>query len=1018
MKFIHTCWYENTLYVWAEQDVDDNTLLQNTETGNVEYSPFNVDTHTLKALLTNILWSDKNELNIIPLTIQLPTTIRKNNKYPLPSHQFLIKSKNREELAFPKKSALSPWRVNAVKLSRRQIITLFGVCQKRRVSSGIFFDKDVYALKTLYRFAGALIARGRFLPSIHSTSDSAYHALWQPVLTVQDEERLNKITAQIPQVAIMDKNLAESAEQFLNNITDYIVRISVMTTLSRAQARKGKFYSVHDAWLSALRGESSLIRWEDHDELKDLQETLYKWRRPVEFGRDSNITLMLKLHEPLRSNQKEWLLEVKYIKEKKEYAFPVGSHIFKDPEISEYLLLSLGQAALLFSPLERIKKHKKNNGAALTHQEAHAFINQTSALLRASGYEVILPAWCETKEVQPFSLDAEVLPHSTDNSDDFDLEKRFDLKWKVTLDGEPITPEELEQLLEEQSPLVYFRGRWIEIDMNQLQEALRIWQRKRKDTHTAREIMQFVLGGIQNPHGLDIRELTGKGWIETFLKTLKGEQKFEHLKQPEAFKGKLRPYQMRGFSWLVFLKNWGLGACLADDMGLGKTIQAIAFILHEKIKGCSQKPILIVGPTSILGNWMHEINRFAPSLTCVMHHGPTRLHSDQLARQVENNDIIITSYNLLHKDYKDLKRIKWSGFIIDEAQNIKNSLTLQAQAARAITADYRIALTGTPMENNVGDIWSLMDFLNPGLLGTRKYFRNSFFKPIQSGSDLKSKNRLRKITSPFILRRVKTDKDIIRDLPEKIENNIYCSLTIEQNALYKDITESFNREIEEQSGIKRRGAILAVLTHLKQVCNHPANYLGRTGYLENRSDKLDRLVEMLEEIFIKGESALIFTQYAEMGALIKEHLCQTFAVEMPFLYGGTSRKNRDIMIDNFQKSTQPSAFILSLKAGGTGLNLTRANHVFHYDRWWNPAVENQATDRAFRIGQKKNVMVHKFICAGTLEERIDALMSKKSLLTNEIISSNEKFLTELSNQKLRQLLQLSNAPVKEGADNE
>jgi SNF2 family DNA or RNA helicase len=474
---------------------------------------------------------------------------------------------------------------------------------------------------------------------------------------------------------------------------------------------------------------------------------------------------------------------------------------------------------------------------------------------------------------------------------------------------------------------------------------------------------------------------------------------------------------MRGFSWLVFLKNWGLGACLADDMGLGKTIQAIAFILHEKRNG-PQKPILIVGPTSILGNWQHELNRFAPSLTCVLHHGTSRLRDDSLSRQVENTDIIITSYNLLHKDYRFFKRIKWSGFIIDEAQNIKNSLTLQAQAARAITADYRIALTGTPMENNVGDIWSLMDFLNPGLLGTRKHFRETFFKPIQSGSDLKSKNRLRRITSPFILRRVKTDKDIIRDLPEKIENNIYCCLTTEQKELYQDITESFSRELEDQSGIGRRGAILAVLTHLKQVCNHPANYLGASGYLENRSGKLDRLVEMLEEIFIKGESALIFTQYAEMGALIKDHLCQTFAVDIPFLYGGTSRKNRDSMIQNFQSSAHPSAFILSLKAGGTGLNLTRANHVFHYDRWWNPAVENQATDRAFRIGQKKNVMVHKFICAGTLEERIDALMARKSLLTDEIISSNEKFLTELSNQKLRELLQLSNAPMKEGAANE
>ncbi|MFA7171969.1 MAG: DEAD/DEAH box helicase [Kiritimatiellia bacterium] len=960
-----------------------------------------------------MLWAAPKELNAVQLTLKLPTAVIKGRKFPIPSHTFLIKSTTRTELNHPVAKILSPWHVDAVKLNNRQMIALFGACQKRRVAPGVFFDKDIYSLKNLYRLAGSLIARGRFLPSVRRASTGEHYALWQPILTLRDGERLDQIIAKIPGVAISGENLAESAEELLNIITDYIVRVSVMTTLSRAQACKGKFYSVHDAWLAALRGESSLIRWDSQSELDELKNVLHTWRRPVEFSRESNITLVLKLHEPPLHDQKKWLLEVKFKQDQRESEFPVGARIFTHPEISEYLLLSLGQAALLFSPLERIKRHKERTAAALTHQEARTFINGTAALLRACGYEVELPAWCADKVIQPFALDAEIQPHAASEvNGEMDLERRFDLKWKVTLEGESITPEELEQLLAEQSSLVYFRGRWIEIDTAQLQEALRIWKRKRKESHTAREIMCLALGGIQNPHGLDIRALTGHGWIDTFLKTLKGEQKFENLPQPKHFHGVLRPYQARGFSWLVFLKNWGLGACLADDMGLGKTIQTIAFILHERSKG-SRKPILIVGPTSILGNWAHEIAKFAPSLTCMTHHGLSRLHGEKLKRQADQHDVVITSYTLLHKDYKDLKQIKWSGLIVDEAQNIKNALTLQAQAARAITADYRIALTGTPMENNVGDIWSLMDFLNPGLLGTRKYFWDSFFKPIQSGADLKSKNRLRQITSPFILRRVKTDQDIIRDLPDKIENKIYCSLSLEQQELYQDVTESFSREIEEKSGIGRRGAILAVLTHLKQICNHPANYLGEREDLENRSGKLERLVEMLEEIFLKGESALIFTQYATMGALIKEHLCQTFAVDMPFLYGGTSRKNRDLMISGFQNSPEPNAFILSLKAGGTGLNLTRANHVFHYDRWWNPAVENQATDRAFRIGQKKNVMVHKFICVGTLEEKIDALMSRKSLLTDEMISSNEQFLTELSNQKLRQLLQLSNTPLQQ-----
>ncbi|MDD2600524.1 MAG: DEAD/DEAH box helicase [Kiritimatiellae bacterium] len=985
--------------------------MQNKACDNAVLSPFNVDAQHLKSLLTSILWSAPKELNALQLTINLPTATVKGRKYPLPSHTFLIKSKARTELNHPATSNLLPWRLDAIKLDLRQMIALFGACLKRRVAPGVFFDKDIYCLKNVYRFAGSLIARGQFLPSVCRASTGEYQALWQPVLMLRDSERLDQIIAGIPGVAVAGENLAESAEEFLNVIIDYIVRVSVMTTLSRAQASKGKFYSVHDAWLAALRGESPLIRWESGSELEELGSVLRTWRRPVEFSRESSITLMLKLHEPPRHDQKEWLLEVKYRQAQLESEFPAGAHIFTYPEISEHLLLSLGQAALLFSPLERIKRHRERTAAALTHQEAHTFINGTAALLRACGYEVELPAWCADKVVQPFALDAEILPHdAVEGSGEKDLERRFDLKWKVTLDGEPVTPEELEQLLKEQSSLVYFRERWIEIDIAQLQEALRIWRRKRIESRTAREIMGLALGGIQNPHGLDIRALTGQGWIETFLKTLQGKQEYEELPQPESFHGALRPYQARGFSWLVFLKNWGLGACLADDMGLGKTIQTIAFILHERSRG-ARKPILIVGPTSILSNWAHEIAKFAPSLASVTHHGLSRLRGDKLKAQAAQHDIVITSYTLLYKDYKDLRQIKWSGLIVDEAQNIKNSLTLQAQAARAITADFRIALTGTPMENNVGDIWSLMDFLNPGLLGNRKYFRDSFFKPIQSGADLKAKNRLRRITSPFILRRVKTDQDIIRDLPDKIENKIYCTLSLEQQELYRDVTDSFSREIEGKSGIGRRGAILAVLTHLKQICNHPANYLGESEDLENRSGKLDRLVEMLEEIFSKGESALIFTQYATMGALLKEHLCQTFAVDMPFLYGGTSRKNRDLMISGFQNSPDSNAFILSLKAGGTGLNLTRANHVFHYDRWWNPAVENQATDRAFRIGQKKNVMVHKFICAGTLEERIDALMSRKSQLTDEMISSNEQFLTELSNQKLCQLLQLSNTPL-------
>jgi len=517
--------------------------------------------------------------------------------------------------------------------------------------------------------------------------------------------------------------------------------------------------------------------------------------------------------------------------------------------------------------------------------------------------------------------------------------------------------------------------------------------------------------------GLDVAHVRSGGWLAPFLQRLCGEQPFEVLPAPEDFCGELRPYQLRGFSWLVFLRTWGFGSCLADDMGLGKTIQALAFLLHEKKRG-ETRPVLLVGPMSVLGNWLREAQRFAPGLRCHIHHGPQRCHGESLVNQAREADVVITSYHLLYRDYSDLRKVGWAGILLDEAQNIKNPDTHQAQAARALQADYRMALTGTPMENHVGDVWSIMDFLNPGILGRRTVFREKFFRPIQSGTDPSARVRLRRVTTPFILRRLKTDKQIIADLPEKIEGKVYCPLTGEQARLYEEVLQSFQRDVELSEGIARRGLILAVLTRLKQVCNHPAHYLGQKQALAKRSGKLVRLEEMLEECFARGESALVFTQYAEMGALLKRHLCQVFACEMPFLHGGVPRRERDRLVQAFQESTQPLAFVLSLKAGGTGLNLTRATHVFHYDRWWNPAVEDQATDRAFRIGQTRNVMVHKFICGGTLEDRIDALIEHKTALAAEIVSSGEAFLTELSNAELRDILSLSSTAVAEESDEE
>jgi SNF2 family DNA or RNA helicase len=392
----------------------------------------------------------------------------------------------------------------------------------------------------------------------------------------------------------------------------------------------------------------------------------------------------------------------------------------------------------------------------------------------------------------------------------------------------------------------------------------------------------------------------------------------------------------------------------------------------------------------------------------MVHHGLDRARGADFKKRAAKHALVLSSYSLLHRELDLLKQVAWASLVLDEAQNIKNPQTKQAQAARSIPVDHRIALTGTPAENHVGDLWSIIEFLNPGWLGTQKEFKRTFHAPIQTGSDPDAAARLKRLTGPFILRRLKTDKSIIADLPEKMEMKVFCNLTKEQVSLYEAVVNDSQKQIESSEGIKRGGVVLATLAKLKQVCNHPAQFLHDKSAVAGRSGKLARLTEMLEEALAAGDRALVFSQFAEMGEMLKKHLQETFGREVLFLHGATTKAARDRMVERFQAAQDkaPPVFILSLKAGGTGLNLTAASHVFHFDRWWNPAVENQATDRAFRIGQTKRVQVHKFICAGTLEEKIDLMIEQKQELVGSVIGSGEAWITKLSNAELKELFAL------------
>ena len=611
-------------------------------------------------------------------------------------------------------------------------------------------------------------------------------------------------------------------------------------------------------------------------------------------------------------------------------------------------------------------------------------------------------------------------PWSTDVATGrFGLDSLLEFNWQVAVGDMRLSPEEFADLASRQSPLVRFGGRWVQIDPEAARRAAEFLKGQGSGRMTLAEAMRTAYGATRIDPGLPIRGLVGASWIEQLLQQAPGSQ-VQSMAQPVEFRGELRAYQLRGLDWMAFLDRLGIGGCLADDMGLGKTIQLIALLLHERagrdgVQGSQGSPrtnagpTLLFAPTSVVGNWVREVERFAPTLRVLVHHGPDRLHGEAFESAARQRDLVITSYALAYRDLEDLRRLQWHRLALDEAQKIKNPSAASTLAIRSLWAPHRVALTGTPIENHLSELWSIMEILNPGLLGSATEFRDRFAVPIERLADRDRAERLRQMIRPFVLRRLKADPQIAGDLPEKMEMRVYCKPDAGSRASsYQRIAAEMLAHIEGAEGIRRRGLILAGLTRLKQVCDHPALLSKEMSNLDRRSGKCERLVEMLEEVIEEGDAALIFTQYREMGHLLARILPDRLRAPVQFLHGGTPTPQREEMVQRFQ---DPSAgikvFILSLRAGGLGLNLTAANHVFHFDRWWNPAVEAQATDRAHRIGQTRTVQVHKFVCIGTMEERIDRMLTEKLALADKIVGSGDDWLTGLSTEELRQTLALS-----------
>jgi SNF2 family DNA or RNA helicase len=572
-----------------------------------------------------------------------------------------------------------------------------------------------------------------------------------------------------------------------------------------------------------------------------------------------------------------------------------------------------------------------------------------------------------------------------------------DYRWGLALGDQFLSEADLVELARAKVPLVRLRGRWVYLDEAQLTAGLTFLARGGSGQMTAGEAMR--LSRLSSRQPLPVTAVDGSGWLADLLSGRAGER-LALLDQPAALATTLRPYQRKGLSWLAFLDGLGVGALLADDMGLGKTVQLLALEAMLRERG-PRPPTLIVCPMSVLGNWQREIERFTPTLKVSLHHGSDR-GWDPAA------DLVLTTYNLVSRDIDLLSRTSWDRVVLDEAQHVKNSTSVTARAVRLLPARHRVALTGTPVENRLTELWSIMDFLNPGVLGPASTFRARYSVPIERYGDEAAAARLRRAVQPFLLRRLKTDTAVISDLPEKFERVQWCNLTVEQATLYRAVVDEMVAKLAEgRSGNQRKGLVLAAMTKLKQVCNHPAQLLGDGSPLSGRSGKIDRLEEILANALADGDRALVFTQFARLGAMLVPHLTRQLGTEVAFLHGGTPKGARDAMVERFASRGGPGVLLLSLKAGGTGLNLTAANHVVHLDRWWNPATEAQATDRAFRIGQRRDVQVHKFVCIGTIEERIDRMIAEKSDLAQVAVGSGEGWLTNLSTSDILELVELA-----------
>lgn len=854
--------------------------------------------------------------------------------------------------------------------------------------------------------AHALVDAGRFVPGLSIDDDGRARSWWWPLPAADDRAALRSLLSGVDVEA--HRALADAVAERV----DQLVRGRLVGTdlLPRRRGRR----SVCESWLTSLTRESPWIEATHPPErMTELERSVVEW---VSSGRVAvgRLGLCVRIVEPDTSGETalaDWSAEILVedaddpgVRIPLEAWWATAGTI--DAATGSALLTDLARITRVAPELAGLLEEAVPARVVLGDEDVGSLLTERVGPLTDIGVTVLLPSWWTGRRRVGLRAKARTRRTSGNGSvvaEGIGLDELIDFRWEAALGGRRLTKADLAVLQEAANArrtLVRLRGEWVEVRPDEIGDILA--RVGRSERATARALLRMSVGMPTDSAGDDVvvDGVDSTGWLGDLLARTHDGQ-VEPIPDPPGFTGVLRDYQARGVGWLVFLGRLGLGAVLADDMGLGKTAQLIGSLLADPGEG----PTIVICPVSVLGNWQRELAVFAPGLRVLVHHGPER-DVDGLAEAAGEVDVVLTTYSLVARDIEVLASIEWGRLVLDEAQQIKNPGTAQSRAVRRLHATRRVALTGTPVENRLNELWAIMQVVTPGLLGSAKDFRDRFAIPIERDGDDAATQRLRRVTGPFVLRRLKSDPGIVADLPAKIERTDHCALTREQAALYKAVVDDLLEQVEAAEGIERRGIVLAGLTKLKQVCNHPALLLGDDSALPGRSGKLIRVEELLEEIVGSGDSALAFTQYATWGDRLAPYLEQRLGVQVLWLHGGVPRKRRDAMVEQFQAEGGPPLMLISLRAGGTGLNLTRASHVIHLDRWWNPAVEDQATDRAHRIGQARSVFVHRLVSSGTVEERIDEMINRKRDLAQRVVGTGEAWLTELSVGDLREVVSL------------